>query len=390
MRRCLGTSDDMAKAMVLTRQGSIDDLEMRDYPTPFAAAGDIVADVSMCTVCGTDIDIIHGGQELPMPILLGHEWFGTVRELGDGVSTDFVGQELREGDLIATSNGTRGDCWYLNNVPGRNNLCPQQEVVGVYRRSADEAPHFWGAFAQHVYIEKHIPVFKLPPGLDEKELVCIEPIAVATRSFKRAHGGGSSGAGAGEGVDPSQTVVVQGLGTIGQCMSLVCNVNGMENIIAVERHPDRIELGERMGTTGIVDRGALRTVEERAEEVRRMTGGRGADIVFECAGTNQAFAEAFKLVRKGGTVVELGVAGDRGAIEVNPFSDFCEKEVSVFGVFGYPSLEYRMAIAAMNVAKRRGIPFGDIVSDVQPLESLPEQIMRHVERDVPGSIAIRP
>ena len=373
--------------MVLTRPGSIDNFEMRDYPTPPAGRGDIVANVSMCTICGTDMDIIHGGQDLPMPILLGHEWFGTVRELGDGVTKDFVGQELREGDLIATSNGTRGDCWYLNNVPGRNNLCPQQEVVGVYRRSADEAPHFWGAFAEHVYIEKHIPAFKLPAGLDERELVCLEPIAVATRSFKRAHG---SGAGAGEGVDPSQTVVIQGLGSIGQCMSLVCNVNGMENIIAVDRHPDRIELGKRMGVTDIVDRSALKSVEERAEEVRRMTGGRGADIVFECAGTNQAFAEAFKLVRKGGTVVELGVAGDKGTIGVNPFSDFCEKEVNVFGVFGYPSLEYRIAIATMNVAKRRGIPFGDIVSDVKPLDTLPEQLRRHEERDVPGSIAIRP
>jgi len=121
-----------------------------------------------------------------------------------------------------------------------------------------------------------------------------------------------------------------------------------------------------------------------------MTGGRGADIVFECAGTNQAFAEAFKLVRKGGTVVELGVAGDGGEIGVNPFTDFCQKEVNVFGVFGYPSLEYRTALSVMSVAKKRGIPFGDIVSEVQPLESLPRQIERHEERAVPGSIAVKP
>jgi L-iditol 2-dehydrogenase len=376
--------------MVLTKQGSVDDLEMRDYEMPAAAAGDVVADVRLCTICGTDMDIIHGGQALPMPNLLGHEWFGTIRELGDGVHADYVGNELRKGDLIATSNGTKGDCWYLNNVPGRNNLCPQQEVIGVYRRSADQPPHFWGAFAEHVYIEDHIPIFKLPSGLDDKEAVCLEPIAVATRSFKRAHGSGSSGAAAGDGVDPSQTVVVQGLGSIGQCMAMVCNVQGMENIIAVDRHPDRIEVGRRLGVTDVVDRGTLTTVEERAKEVRRMTGGRGADIVFECAGTNQAFAEAFKLVRRGGTVVELGVAGDKGNIEVNPFSDFCEKEVSVFGVFGYPSLEYRTAISVMGVAKRRGIPFSDIVSDVRPLEELPEQVRRHEERAVSGSIAMRP
>lgn len=380
----------MANAMVLTGQGSITNLEMRSYPTPSAGKGDVVADVKICAICGTDIDIIYGGQDLPMPMMLGHEWFGTIRELGDGVVTDYIGQELKEGDLIATSNGTKGRCWYLNNVPGRNNLCSQQEVIGVYRRSADEAPHFWGAFAEHVYVENHIPIFKLPSELESRELVCIEPIAVATRSFKRAHGSGSSGAAAGDGVDTSQTVVIQGLGSIGQCMALVCNINGMENIVAVDRHPGRIELGKRMGITDVVDRSVLKTVEDRAEEVRRMTGGRGADIVFECAGTNQAFAEAFKLVRKGGTVVELGVAGDKGSIEVNPFSDFCEKEVNVFGVFGYPSLEYRIAIATMRVAKRRGIPFGDIVSDIQPLEDLPNQIQRHIDRDVSGSIAIRP
>lgn len=380
----------MARAMVLTRQGSPDNIELRDYPTPAAAPGAVVADVAMCTICGTDVDIIKGGQQLPMPCLLGHEWFGRVRELGEGVEKDYAGQELREGDLIGTSNGTRRECWYLNNVPGRNNLCPQQEVIGVYWRSADESPHFWGAFAEHVYIEPHIPVFKMPPGLSEEEMVCAEPIAVCTRSFKRAHASGTNAAAAGEGVDPSQTVVVQGLGSIGQCMALVCNVYGMENIVAVDRHPDRIEMGRRMGVTDLIDRNQHSTVEERAEEVRRRTGGRGADIVFECAGTNQAFAEAFKLVRKGGTVVELGVAGDKGEIAVNPFADFCQKEVNVFGVFGYPSLEYRTALAVMTVAKRRGIPFGELISEVRPLESLPEQVRRHEERAVPGSIAVRP
>lgn len=380
----------MAKAFVLMKTGGPDGLKMMNYPTPKAKPGAIVADVKLCGVCGTDTHIIYGRLPVPIPQLLGHEWFGTIRELGKGVKEDYTGKPLEEGDLIATCLGKCGKCWFCHNLPGRESLCQNLEVVGISPHKADEPPHFWGAFAEHVYIPEILPVFKFPKGLTEKEMVLIEPVAVATRAFKRAQSGGTDCAYAGEGVDPSQTVVIQGLGPIGQCHTVVNNVYGMNNIIGIDIVPSRLEQAKKMGASDLINIKEYPTTDDRIEKVMELTNGIGADVVIEATGVPAAFTEALNLVRRGGTVVEMGHFTNTGETSVNPHVHFCNKEVNCFGDWGYSKFEYKTAIAVMVKAKKMGIPFGDICAEIHPLEDLPNQIIRQEKKLSPGKIAVRP
>ncbi len=381
----------MAKAMVLTKQGSTDYLEMREYPTPAAGPGDVVADVGLCGICGTDTHQVMGWLPAPVPHAIGHEWFGRVRELGEGVESDATGQPLKKGDPIASSIGISEPDWYSRNLPDRPNVSSGFEEVGISTaHTADDPPHFWGGFAEHVYLPSYFPVYKLPSDMDDKELVMVEPIAVATRAFKRAQGSLAGHTHAGAGTDPSQTVVIQGMGPIGMCHALVCNLFGMTKIIGIDKIPERLEKGRRMGLTDTIDMNELSSPEERQKAVKRISGGEGADVVFETAGYPSAFEESFKLVRMGGCIVEVGNAAETGKSQISPFADVCQKDVDVFGSFGYSKGEYRTATATMVKAKRMGVPFGEIVAEVRPLEELPEQITRQGEAKAPGRIAIRP
>ncbi|MEM3059485.1 MAG: zinc-binding dehydrogenase, partial [Methanomassiliicoccales archaeon] len=366
----------MVKAMVLTKAGGPENLKMMDFPVPKAAPGDIVADVKLCGVCGTDTHIIYGRLPVPLPHILGHEWFGTVRQLGKGVKVDYTGKPLEEGDYIATCLAKCGECWFCHNTPGRESLCMNMDVVGISTHTANDPPHLWGGFAEMVYIPKHMPVFKFPPGLTEKEMVLVEPMAVATRTFKRAQAGGTDCAHAGEGVDPSQTVVIQGLGPIGQCHTVVNNVYGMTNIIGIDIVPSRLEQAKKMGATEVINMKEYATTEDRVERIMELTNGIGADVVIEATGVPAAFSEALKLVRRGGTVVEMGHFTNTGETSVNPHVDFCNKEVNVFGSWGYSRFEYRTAMAVMSKAKKMGIPFGEICAEIAPLEDLPNQVIR--------------
>jgi L-iditol 2-dehydrogenase len=130
------------------------------------------------------------------------------------------------------------------------------------------------------------------------------------------------------------------------------------------------------------------TTDDRVEAILDLTYGIGADAVMEATGVPAAFSEAFKLVRRGGTVVEMGHFTNTGETKVNPHVDFCNKEVDCFGDWGYSRFEYRTAIAVMEKAKKIGADFESICADVQPLYDLPAQILRQEKREAPGKIAI--
>lgn len=378
----------MVRAMVLEQAGSPDNLKMKDFPEPKADPGTIVAEPKMCGVCGTDTHMVYGRLPVPMPHILGHEWYGTVKELGEGVETDYSGNPLSEGDYIATCLGKCGQCWFCRNVPARESLCMNMEVVGISGHSADEPPHLWGGFAEQLYIQEMLPVFKFPDGFTGKEMTLVEPMAVATRSFKMAQSGATNASFGGEGVEPSQTVVIQGLGPIGQSHIVTNNVYGMSNVIGIDMLPGRLDQAKKLGASETINMKEHETVDDRVEAVLDMTNGIGADIVIEATGVPAAFSESFKLVRRGGIVVEMGHFTDTGETSVNPHVDFCNKEVQVFGNWGYGAFEYRTAIAVMEKAKKMGIDFESICAEVHPLEDLPNQIKRQEDKKAPGKIAV--
>jgi D-arabinose 1-dehydrogenase-like Zn-dependent alcohol dehydrogenase len=120
---------DKASAEVLKKLG---EFVKEDFPVQEPEKGAVLEEVGMCGVCGTDMHISKGRLPMPFPTILGHEWWGRVKALGEGVNTDWVGKPLKEGDYITTAVGSCGKCWYCRNLPGRPNLCEKMSVIGIW------------------------------------------------------------------------------------------------------------------------------------------------------------------------------------------------------------------------------------------------------------------
>lgn len=382
---------EKGSAQILTGVG-FDKYELREFPVPEPADDAVLAKVLMCGICGTDVHITRGRLAMPFPTMLGHEWCGTVLALGKNVTTDYLGKPLKVGDYVTTGVGSCGKCWFCRNT-SRANLCDKMALIGIWPEPIDKPPYFYGAWSEYVYIEPFIPIFKIPKGFTPEEMTMAEPIDVAARVWGRALAGGTDAAVVGEGVNIGQTMAILGMGPIGMSILVTALVHGMGNIIVVDPIQDRLDKAKLLAAgrnIHTINPKEVKTVEDRAQLVKELTGGVGADLVIEAAGEPPAFEEAFKLVRRGGTFVEMGHFTDTGNATVNPQKDFVHKDIQVFGMWAHTGLDMRLSIAIMERAKQMGIPFGKIVTETAKLDKAVEFMKKHEARVSPGKLAVTP
>ncbi|MFZ0303790.1 MAG: galactitol-1-phosphate 5-dehydrogenase [Terracidiphilus sp.] len=254
-------------------------LEIVDMPAPTAAANEVLVRVEACGICGSDVHGMDGstGRRIP-PIVMGHEAAGTVAAVGTGVRGIAVGDRVTFDSTISC-----GKCDYC--LRGDINLCDNREVVGVscgdYRRN--------GAFAEYVSVPRRI-VYPLPAGLPFAEAAMLEAISVAMHAVR------VSDAAAGE------TALVIGAGMIGLLTLQAARAARCSQVYVSDLDPTRLALAVSLGADHVLPF----TGKQLAMRVAELTGGRGADLVFEAVGNNETVATAIDSVRKGGTVTLIG------------------------------------------------------------------------------------
>ena len=263
-------------------------------------------------------------------------------------------------------------------------------LVGIWPEPVDKPPWFYGAYSEYVYIEPNIPTFKIPDGFTPEEMVMAEPIDVAARVWTRALAASTCASFVGEGVNVTQTVAILGSGPIGMSILVTALVHGMGNIIMIDPIQERLDKAKVLGAAHTINPKEVSTMEEREKLVKELTGGIGADVVIEATGEPPAFVEAFRLVRRGGTFVEMGNCTDTGDATVNQHRDFVHKDIQVFGSWAHTSYDMKMAMAIMVRAKAMGIPFGKIVSEKAKIDQTPKMVERHEARVSPGKIVVAP
>jgi D-arabinose 1-dehydrogenase-like Zn-dependent alcohol dehydrogenase len=139
-------------------------LTLEEAPVLDPEPGALIARVDMGGVCGTDVHLHHGNLPIPTPVILGHEAVGRVEKLGAGVTTDFNGEPLQEGDAIAwASNIPCGRCYWCV-VEKERTLCENRKVYGINQRF-DQAPRLSGGWAEFIYLQPGSAVFKLPADI---------------------------------------------------------------------------------------------------------------------------------------------------------------------------------------------------------------------------------
>jgi threonine dehydrogenase-like Zn-dependent dehydrogenase len=305
-------------------------LKLEAAPVPDPEPGALLARVDLGGVCGTDVHLFHGNLPIPTPVILGHEAVGRVERLGAGVTADFNGEPLREGDAIAwASNIPCGRChWCV--VEKERTLCENRKVYGINQRF-DEGPRLSGGWAELIYLQPGSAIFKLPAGISPEQAIalgCAGPTAV--------HGVLET-----VGIGVGETVVVQGSGPVGLAAAMYAQLAGAARTILVGGPASRLDLAQSIGVGDVhIDIFASPDPEERQRQVLAATpGGRGADVVLECAGVPSAVPEGFEMVRRNGRYLVLGQYTDRGATPINPHV-ITRKQLKVYGSWAFAEAHY--------------------------------------------------
>ncbi len=304
--------------------------DVREYNVPDPAPGTVLLRQELAGICGTDL---HNWQKsLPKETMMGHEAVGIIEALGKGVSKDYLGNPIREGDRLV--------------------FHPRNSGIAYGFRGTDEP--FTGGFADYIYLSDTSNCFiksSAPPEVG----VLAEPFAVGVHAAMRAgpdrrHGDHS--------------------GVWGDRSHVPCGCQDQRRG-AVDRHrrPSRSAgTGEKLGAHITIDIGEVRDVAERKDLVLSHTAqGAGANVVFECAGFLPAFPEGLEYVAEDGTFVEVGHFVDMGTIEVNPNRHFLRPNLRLEGIWGS---RYPHFVRGVAILENMEFPFGEMVSHQLPLERI--------------------
>ncbi len=286
------------KALLLTEYKQ---LSVTDFDKPSIRAKDVLVQVRACGICGSDIHGYDGssGRRIP-PLVMGHEAAGVVAEVGNDV------KDFKPGDHVTfDSTVSCGACFYCRR--GNINLCNNRMVLGV---SCDEYRRH-GAFAEFVSVPQHI-CYRLPDGLSFEHAAMIEAVSVAVHAANRTP------------VSLGDTAVVVGSGMIGLLAIQAIRLAGCSRVIAVDLDAGRLEKAELLGA----DIGLKADEVDVPAEVRKLTDGRGADVVLEVVGGTPTIKTAVESARKGGSITLVGNLAP--TVEM-PLQSIVTRELSVFG-----------------------------------------------------------
>lgn len=333
--------DGKMKVAVMTGIGKMG-FEERDIPKP--AADEVLVKLEYVGICGSDMHYYEtgaiGDYVVEPPFVLGHEPGGTVVEVGADV------KHLKVGDRVALEPGkTCGKCEFCKQ--GKYNLCP--DVVFFATPPVD------GVFQEYVAHEADL-CFKLPDNVSTLEGALIEPLAVGFHAAIQgdAHLG--------------QKAVVMGAGCIGLVSMMALKARGVTEVYVVDLMDKRLEKAMELGATGVINGGK----EDVVAKIKELTGGLGADLIIETAGSQPTTVQAIHAAKKGSTIVLVGYS--KSGEMTLPMSLALDKELTFKTVFRYRHI-YPIAIDA--VAKGK-VNLKGIVTDIFTLDQAQEAMDRSV------------
>ena len=310
--------------------------ELIDVDDPVPSDGQVVVAISRCGICGSDVHAYAEGWPYN-PGICGHEWVGSVVDVGPGVDGGAFGDGARVTGGQAPGCGRCREC--------RADLPRFCRLAGS-EYSGRNAPTS-GGFAPYLTLSAN-RLIVVPPELSDDEAALVEPASVAMHAIRRSR------------LAVGDVACVVGCGPIGLMAVQCARLAGAGTVIAVEPDEGRQSIARAVGADVAVAPG-----EELRAAVNEHTDGLRADIAFDCAGIPQTLQQSVDMVRAGGSVCMVGVSG--GQATINPMR-WMMKEVSVDTALAFTLDE--MAITAGLVADGR-IATDDMIGGTITLDDLP-------------------
>ena len=319
-------------------------MKVMELPIPKAEENSAVIKVNATAICGSDGNMFP--MTPPYPAIIGHEITGTIVDLGRKANNtlNVFGGPLKVDDRVALypwiTCGKCSNC--LTFGPGKCTICENSffygapsELFGVVRPDGINAdvnkyPHFKGGFGEYLYIFPETYLWKLPDDMPSEVAALLDPMAVAVRSVELAC---MSPGVVEESFTTSSTTAVIGDGPIGALCALVSRIMGVGKIIIIGGRNKRLSIAADLSQADYKINYKETSPEERIKLVKGMTNGKGADVVFQCSNTPAAFVQGLEMMRRMGTMVEVGNMTDKdNDISINVARHIGYKHARILGM----------------------------------------------------------
>jgi alcohol dehydrogenase/L-iditol 2-dehydrogenase len=295
------------------------DVELREVPEPSFGETDVLLEMGAAGVCGSDVEQWrhHVSYPVNVPVIQGHEFCGTVREIGRDVSG------FKPGDRVVSETAAVicGQCREC--LTGDYNLCPKRLGFGYGTN---------GAFTRFVRVPVRC-LHHIPEGVPFEHAALTEPACVAYNAIHVKSR-----------VRPGEPVVIIGPGPIGLFVLQMCRASGAGPIMLVGTSADtaRLRVGEELGAACTIDAG----LQDPMAVIQQATGGEGAPLVVDCAGPSAAIKVAMDAVARNGQITKIAWGPQPVGLSLDPL---LTKAASIQGSFSHTWRTWE-AVLAMTAA----------------------------------------
>lgn len=314
------------------------DVRVEEVPEPQVKQGQVKLKLAWCGICGSDLHAYHAplpastcptkdephyvtGETLP--ITLGHEFSGTVVEVGPGVDPNKFkkGQKVVVEPLLSCKEKSCGPC-----AGGYRNACPHVSFLGI--------AGWGGGLSEYISVDQDL-IYPLPDHISLEVGAMVEPLSVAWHAVKRSA------------FKPRDKCLIMGSGPIGLMVLKVLQARGASWIGVSEPSTQRRKMAQ--------EHKASQVFNPRTEDVVagafKATNNQGADVVFDCAGIQASLDLAIKAVRPRGNIMDIALWDDPATIHMN---NILFKEISLTGIIGYDRV-HQEVVDALREGKFEGL-----------------------------------
>ncbi|WP_405147473.1 zinc-dependent dehydrogenase [Sphaerisporangium sp. NBC_01403] len=321
------------------------DIRVEDAPEPSPGPGEVKIRVRNCSTCGTDVKIFkHGHHHIRPPRVMGHEIAGEIAEVGEGVEGWAAGDRVQV--IAAIPCGRCEEC-----LRGRMTVCPNQESMGY---------HYDGGFAEHTIVPAKVLAVdglnRIPDGVGFAEASVAEPLACVLNGQELAR--------VGDGDD----VVILGAGPIGCLHVRLARSRGAGRVFLADLNPDRLAMAAELVRPDAAISGRDADV---VDEVLKLTGGRGADVVITAAASGAAQQQALQMAARQGRISFFGGLPKDDPIIALDSNLVHYRELTIVGANGSSP---RHNARALDLIATGAVPVSDLITHRIPLAEVLEGI----------------
>ncbi len=292
-----------------------EDVRFEDIEKPVPKAGQVLIKVKYTGICGSDIPRVNGDACHYFPNVLGHEFSGTIEEVGEGVTSLKPGDRVSGVPLIPCMKCE--DC-----QKGNYSLCKHYSFIGSRE---------FGSFAEYVVVPE-LNAVKFDDSVSFEQGAFFEPATVALHGLERVNYRGG------------ECVAILGGGTIGLFTMQWAKIFGAKKVVVFDISPERLELAKKLGA----DAGINTLEEDFMEQAMALTDGKGYGFVYETAGNTITMHMAFELAANKAGVCFIGTPTKELSFTVSEWENINRKEFMLTGSWmsysaPFPGHEWELA-----------------------------------------------